>query len=400
LRTEEIMKNRNLLMIPGPIEFEPAVLAEMGAPTTSHLAPNFMEAFGQVLERMRQVFLCPEGQPFVLAGTGTLAMDSAGANLVEAGDQALVVNTGFFSDRFGAILERYGAHVSHLRAAPGDQPRLEQVEAALKERQYKLLTITQVDTSTGVLADVQGIARLTRQQDTLCVVDGVCSVAGEELHMTEWGVDLALTASQKAIGVPPGLALLMAGPRAMDAFQKRKAPVLNYYADWTNWLSVMQAYEARKPSYFGTPAVNLIFALNISLGMILAEGMPARFARHAWLSRACKAGVQALGLEQVPVSSTMAANTMTAPRFPDGVAGADFLAAANRAGVTLAGGLLPAIRTQYFRIGHMGEVKPGDILAVLGAVESALSSCGYSFETGKGLAAAMYVLQNAAHSLD
>lgn len=393
------MKKRNLLMIPGPIEFDPAVLAEMGAPTTSHLAPNFIEAFGQALERMREVFLCPEGQPFVLAGTGTLAMDSAGANLVEPGDRALVVNTGYFSDRFGAILERYGAQVTQLRVAPGDRPGLEQVEAALKEGQYKLLTITQVDTSTGVLADVQGAARLARQQEIICLVDGVCSVAGEELRMTEWGVDLALTASQKAIGVPPGLALLVAGPRAMEAFQKRKKPVLNYYADWTNWLPVMQAYEARKPSYFGTPAVNLIFALSVSLGMILAEGMPERFARHAWLSQACKAGMQALGLDQVPVTPQVAANTMTAPRFPEGVVGADFLAAANRAGVTLAGGLLPAIRAQYFRIGHMGEVKAGDVLAVVGAVESALASCGYSFEAGKGLAAAMSILQNDAPTL-
>ena len=188
----------------------------------------------------------------------------------------------------------------------------------------------------------------------------------------------------------------MAGPKAMEAFQKRQKPVINYYADWTNWLPVMQAYEARKPSYFATPAVNLIFALNVSLGLILSEGMPGRFARHARLSRACKAGIRALGLDQVPVSSHVAANTMTAPRFPEGVAGTDFLAAANRAGVTLAGGLLPAIRAQYFRIGHMGEVKPGDILAVIGAVESALASCGYSFEIGEGLAAAMTDLQNTA----
>jgi alanine-glyoxylate transaminase/serine-glyoxylate transaminase/serine-pyruvate transaminase len=387
------MKNRNLLMIPGPIEFEPAVLAEMGAPTSSHLAPNFIEAFGQALERMRQVFLCPEGQPFLLAGTGTLAMDSAASNLVEPGDRALVVNTGYFSDRFGAILERYGAQVMHLRATPGDCPSLEQVEAELKQGIYKLVTVTHVDTSTGVLADVSGIARLARQQGVLCVVDGVCSVAGEELRMSEWGVDLAITASQKAVGVPPGLALLMVGPRAMEAYLKRKNLVMNYYADWTNWLSIMQAYEARKPSYFATPAVNLVFALNVSLGIILSEGMQERFARHVRLSRACKVGIQALGLGQVPTRPDLAANTMTAPRFPDGVVGADFLAAANRAGVILAGGLHPAIRSQYFRIGHMGEVKPGDILAVIGAVESALMSCGYSFEAGKGVAAAMAVLE-------
>ena len=121
------MKDRTLLMIPGPIEFEPAVLSALGAPTTSHLAPNFIEAFGQSLERMRQVFLSTDGQPFVLAGSGTLAMDSAAANLIESGDKALVVETGYFSDRFGAILERYGARVTYVRAPVGGRPSLEEV---------------------------------------------------------------------------------------------------------------------------------------------------------------------------------------------------------------------------------------------------------------------------------
>ena len=210
------MKNRSLLMIPGPIEFEPAVLAAMGAPTTSHLAPEFVEAFGQALGKMRQVFLCPDGQPIVLAGTGTLAMDSAGANLVEPGDRVLVFNTGYFGDRFGALLERYGAALTHLRAAPGDRPTLDEVEHALRQGGYKLVTITHVDTSTGVLADVKELAELAGKYGALSVVDGVCSVAGEELAMSDWGVDVAFTASQKAIGVPPGLALLMVGPRAME----------------------------------------------------------------------------------------------------------------------------------------------------------------------------------------
>ena len=168
---------------------------------------------------------------------------------------------------------------------------------------YKLMTITHVDTSTAVIAEVQEIAALGKQYGVLTIVDGVCSVAGEELKMDAWGVDLALTASQKAVGVPPGLALLMIGPRAVEAFQKRNTPVLNYYADWTNWLPIMQAYEARKPSYFGTPPVNLIFALDVSLGQILAEGMSDRVARHVAISRACKAGIQALGLSQVPLQT-------------------------------------------------------------------------------------------------
>jgi len=166
------------------------------------------------------------------------------------------------------------------RIRSGGCPALEAVEAALKTARFKLLTVTHVDTSTGVLTDVQGLAALARQYDTLIVVDGVCSVAGEELRMTEWGVDVAFTASQKAVGAPPGLALLVAGSRAMAAFKACTKLVLNFYADWTHRLPVMEAYEARKPAYFGTPAVNLIVALNVSLGLILKEGMEARFTRH------------------------------------------------------------------------------------------------------------------------
>jgi alanine-glyoxylate transaminase/serine-glyoxylate transaminase/serine-pyruvate transaminase len=382
------MKNRSLLMIPGPIEFDPAVLAALGAPTTSHLAPDFIEAFGQALDRMREGFLCQEGQPFVLAGSGTLAMDCAGANLVEPGDKVLVVNTGYFSERFAALLERYGAQVTQVTAPVGGMPALAEVQAALERESYKLVTITHVDTSTAVMADVPGIAALVRSTGALVIVDGVCSVAGEELRMDEWGVDLALTASQKAIGVPPGLALLVAGPRVMEAFHRRRAPVLNYYADWTNWLPVMQAYAARRPSYFGTPAVNLVFALNVSLGQILAEGLEKRFARHQLLSRMCQAGVTALGLRQVPLQADFTAHTLTAPRYPAGVDGAPFLARAAQAGVVLAGGLHPAIKAEYFRIGHMGAHTPGDILATMGAVEAALAGCGYAFEAGVGVGAA------------
>ena len=386
------MKDRKLLMIPGPIEFTPEVLRAMGMATASHVAPNFVDAFGQALERMRQVFLCPNGQPFVLAGSGTLAMDTAAANLIEPGDKALVVNTGYFSDRFAVILERYGADVTQVRApAIGDAPSLEAVEAALRAGDFKLMTVTHVDTSTAVGTDVKGLAALGRQYGALVVVDGVCSVAGEEMHQEEWGIDLTLTASQKAIGVPPGLALVVAGPRAMDAFQRRKAPVGSYYADWTQWLPIMEAYEARQPGYFGTPPVNLIWALNVSLGQILDEGMEARFARHRLLGDACKAAVTALGMKQVPVGPDRMATTLTAPYYPEGV-DAGVLGRINQAGVILAGGLHPEIRTRYFRIGHMGAVTASDILTTVGAIERGLRQVGYRFEVGAGLAAAQAAL--------
>ena len=253
------------------------------------------------------------------------------------------------------------------------------------------MTITHVDTSTAVGADVQGLAALGRRFGALVVVDGVCSVAGEEMRQDDWGIDLALTASQKAIGVPPGLALVVAGPRAMDAFHQRKTPVLNYYADWTQWLPIMQAYEERRPSYYGTPPVNLIWALNVSLGQILEEGMDARFARHRRLSDALKAGIAALGMSQVPVSAGKTATTLTAPYYPEGVDGA-MLKHVGQAGVILAGGLHPEIKAQYFRIGHMGAVTRSDILATLGAIEYGVAQVGYEFELGAGLAAAQQVL--------
>ncbi len=388
------MKGRTLLMIPGPIEFEPEVLAAMGAPTTSHVAADFIEAFGQALERMREVFQSPDGQPFVIAGSGTLAMDIAAANLIEPGDKALVVNTGYFGDRMGQVLERYGAKVTQVRAPLGSRPSAEEVEAAFAQGPFKLMSITQVDTSTGVLADVRGLASLGRRRETLVVVDGVCSVAGEELRMKEWGVDLALTASQKAISVPPGLALVMAGPRAMDAFRARKSLVGSYYSDLSHWLPIMQAYEARKASYFGTPAVNLVWALNISLGQILAEGMEKRITRHRQLGCAAQMAIEALGLGQIPARSEIAAHTMTAPRYPKGVQGADLLPRIRRAGATLAGGLHPDIKGEHFRIGHMGPSTMNDLLATIGAVETGLRECGYSFEPGAGLAGAMRALDS------
>jgi alanine-glyoxylate transaminase/serine-glyoxylate transaminase/serine-pyruvate transaminase len=386
------MKDRTLLMIPGPIEFEPDVLEALGAPTTSHVAPDFIEVFGQALERMREVWHAPTGQPFVLAGSGTLAMDAAGANLVEPGDRALVLSTGVFGDRFEDLLSRYGAEVKALRFPLGEAVDFAKVRGELESGSFKLMTATHVDTSTAVRVDAEAFGSLGRELGVLTILDGVCSVAGEEIRQEEWGIDVVLTASQKAIGVPPGLALLVASQRALESWRARKAPVGNYYADWGKWLPVMQAYEERRPSYFGTPAVNLVCALNLSLGQILDEGMDHRFARHRRIGTACRAGLNALGLGMVPTSQLHAANTLSAPRYPSGVAASELLAAIRSAGVMLAGGLHPEIQSEYFRIGHMGAIRAGDLLATIGAVEDGLQKCGHRFELGDGLAAAQQVI--------
>jgi len=380
-------------MIPGPIEFTPEVMRAMGMPTTSHVAPNFINIFGEAIELLRQVFLSPTGQPFIMAGSGTLAMDMAAANLIEEGDGVLVVNTGYFSDRFARIAERYGARVAEVRASVvGDVPSVAEVEAALKSGSFKLMTLTHVDTSTAVSVDVKKLAKIARAYGVLTAVDGVCSVGGEELRQDEWEVDIALTASQKAIGVPPGLALLVAGPRAIDAFKRRKSPVRNFYADWNEWLPIMKAYEERKPSYFGTPAVNLVWALNVSLKQILEEGMEKRVERHRVISRAFKEAMTSLDLKQVPLSNEKSATTLSGVYYPDGT-DSSLLKLIGEAGVIVAGGLHPQIKDRYFRVGHMGGVNNSDILATIGAIETALSRSGCKFEKGKGLQAAAMILE-------
>jgi alanine-glyoxylate transaminase/serine-glyoxylate transaminase/serine-pyruvate transaminase len=366
------MKSRKLLMIPGPVEFEPAVMRAMGAPTTSHVASDFIETFGRCLEMMREVWLAPSGQPVILAGSGTLAMDAAGANLVESGDKALVISTGYFGERYANLLERYGAKVTVLRAETGEVVDPELIDRTLSVDSFKLMTFTHVDTSTAVRVDPVAIGRMGKKHGVLTILDGVCSVAGEEIRQDEWGIDVVLTASQKAVGVPPGLALLMFSPEAIRAFKARKTLVGNYYADLSHWIPIMEAYEGRKPSYFGTPAVNLVAALEVSLTGILREGMGQRFERHRMIGRMFREGLKSLGLEMIPKQEEISANTLSAPFFPAGVEGPAFLRKVNEYGIILAGGLLPEIKTRYFRIGHMGSVNRADTVATLDAIRSAL----------------------------
>ncbi len=371
------MKGRKLLMIPGPIEFEPAVMQAVGMQTTSHVAPDFIASFGHALEMMREVWLAPAGQPFIIAGTGTLAMDMAGSNLIEPGDSALVISTGYFGDRYADLLSRYGANVTLLKAATGETVKVSEVEAELKKKRYKLMTFTHVDTSTAVMVDPEPLGLLGQKYGVMTVLDGVCSVAGEEIRQDEWKIDVVLTASQKAVGVPPGLALMVISEKALGVWKERKTPVGNYYCDWSHWLPVMKAYEERRPSYFGTPAVNLVTGLEVSLGIILKEGMDSRFARHQRLARVFRAAIKDMGLKMIPLSEEISASTLSAPYYPEGVQWASFMKAIAASDVILAGGLLPEIKEKYFRVGHMGSVTNGDILATISAIDNALKSSGY-----------------------
>ncbi|MBI9047725.1 MAG: alanine--glyoxylate aminotransferase family protein [Anaerolineaceae bacterium] len=372
---------RKLLMIPGPIEVDEQVLMTNGKPVDSHVSPVFIETYGACLDGLKTVFAAEDGMPFVIAGSGTYAMELAVANVVEPEDRCIVLETGYFSWRMADILLRHGGVVDLVKAEVGMVPDLDDVETALKSG-AKILAITHVDTSTGVVAPVKEYAALGRKYNALVIVDGVCAVAGQEFRQKDWDVDICLTGSQKALAAPPGLALVMARPRALKAFEGRKTPVGSYYADWNLWLPIMRAYMDRKPSYFATPAVNLVDSLAVSVQQILEEGMDARWKRHRKVSKAFKAGSTALGLNQIPVEEAHRADTLTTLYYPEGVDAA-LLGRIGKAGVALAGGLYPELKTQYFRVGHMGNNGIQEILTTLSAIES-----GLGIQDGSGVAAA------------
>ena len=180
----------------------------------------------------------PSSQPFVISGSGTLGWDFVAANLAECGEDVLVLHTGYFADSFADCFETYGVKATQIKAPIGHRPQLSQIEEALRVRKYKLLTVTHVDTSTGVLSEIRALSELVRRvsPETLIVVDGVCSVGCEEIKFDEWGLDVVLTASQKAIGCPAGLCIFMCSGRAIETFKGRKSPPASYFASMANWL--------------------------------------------------------------------------------------------------------------------------------------------------------------------
>ena len=388
-----MMPNRPLLMIPGPVEVSPAVLEAYSGPPPSHLAPHVIEAFGRSVEQMRDVWCAgPDSQPFIAAGSGTLAMEMAVTNLVDPGQRAVVVNTGYFGDRMTEMLRRRGARVAEVSAEVGDTAPFEAVEDALASDETSVLYATHVDTSTGVRVDVERLARLARSHGALSVFDGVCATGGERFEMQSWAADVYLTASQKAIGLPPGLALMVVSPRALSARRTLKTPP-PMATDWLEWLPIMEAYQARRPSYFSTPATNLICALEVGLSEISDAGIIERFELHRLTAEALRAAWRALDLELFCAGDDVAASTLSAIRYPASV-DASLVATLASEGVVAAGGLYPGRQHEYFRIGHMGWIitRPDLVLDAVSALERALDACGHTVEPGAGRRAAAATL--------
>ncbi|KAK7753540.1 hypothetical protein SLS62_004398 [Diatrype stigma] len=347
------------LLIPGPIEFDDAVLQSMSHFSESHVGPGFVATFGETLSMLRKLFqtTSPSSQPFIISGSGTLGWDLVAANLAEPGDNVLVLSTGYFSDGFGDCFKVYGANVDQVKAPVGSRPQLPEIEAALKSKKYKIITVTHVDTSTGVLSELQKLSELVQSvsPDTLLIVDGVCSVACEEIAFDDWKIDGVVTASQKAIGCPAGLSISMFSGKAIEAFKARKSPPGSYFASIKNWLP--------------------------TLTQILAKPLSERFAKHKEASDRIKKAVADLGLKQVASNPEDQAHGMTAIYLPETVKATDLLPRLAKNGIIWAGGIHKEIAPKYVRFGHMGvsvtDPSRTDIDRAIEALKGGLTELGY-----------------------
>ncbi|KAF7797185.1 hypothetical protein EIP86_008377 [Pleurotus ostreatoroseus] len=349
----------------------------------------------------RDVVCTTTGQPFLVAGSGTLGWDQVASNLIEPGEHALLLNSGYFGDSFTDCLRAYGANVDEIRAPFGKAVTQAELEQALQKKSYKLVCFTHVDTSTSVLSDAQMIGETVKRlsPNSLVILDGVCSVASEEICMDAWGIDVVLTASQKGLGAPPGLSIVVASQRALQVLDNRVAPVASFYASWKRWLPIMKAYENGTPAYFATPPVNLIRAFHASLTQITRRepSLEKRFQLHREAAQRVRSAAAELGLALVPTDLKYTANGMTAIYLPQGLGVADLVPRLAQRGVVITGGIHKEYKgllsslgrfgwsqkadaiystDKYFRIGHMGvtAVQPErkDVDKVITALKDSL----------------------------
>jgi aspartate aminotransferase-like enzyme len=376
------MRNRKLVMIPGPTPVVRSIQDQMGRETVAFGDSNFIKDFKELVEDLKTLWKT-EGEVFVVAGTGTMAMEMGIANTLKSGDNLLIVSNGFFGDRFIDLAERKGINVDVISSEWGKIVPVKDIEAKLSEKKYAAMTVTHVDTSTGVCAPIKEIGEMMKKfPETMYIVDGVCATAAEPEYVDDMNIDILITGSQKAFGVAPGLAIVWAGPKAMER-RKELGRIPEYYIDFDKWLPIMN-----DPSkYFATPAVNMIWALKESVRIIKEEGIENRYERHRKNARAMQAALEVMGFTLLAEKEHRAV-TLSNVLYMDGVNDLEFRKVLGEEGVVVAGGLA-AYAGKMFRLGHMGNIDTHDMVSTIAAIERALYKSGIEVELGRGVGALM-----------
>ncbi len=374
------MRESKLLLIPGPTPVDGRILEVLSQPTVSHLSPETVGALSGAVENMKKIVRTKDGQPFILAGAGTLAMEIALLNITADSDHVLILSQGYFGQRMAEIAEAFDLKYRLIQSPWGKVVGADELRAELKKHKYEVVVCTHVDTATGSCAPIELYSEVIKQEapEALLVVDGVCATGGVEENLDSWGIDVILTAAQKCLGAPPGLAIDVFSRRALD--KRKKLPkVKAYYADILRWLPVME----NPKKYFSTPAVNEIRAFYEATRLVLEEGLEKRFERHERYASAIRSGLRSLGFS-IYTDETCLASTLSVVSYPDGIEDQSFRQKLEEFGVVVAGGLGPTAG-QVFRLGHMGNLTRADIIFAFDALEKTLLALGGEVSLGDGV---------------
>jgi alanine-glyoxylate transaminase / serine-glyoxylate transaminase / serine-pyruvate transaminase len=339
-----------LLMVPGPTNLSKRVREALSQPQVGHTDPEFAKNFSDTLQLARRAFRNDNGYQFVFTGTGTVGMEAAVAATVEAGDKVLVLNTGYFGQRMADINRCYGADVDEIGSGFGLHADPDAVRKRLAAGRFKALYVTHVDTGTTVSNPIADIVKEAKSAGVFAVVDGVCSVGGVEFEFDKLGADLAFTGSQKALAAPPGAVLVAVSGEFLAQLEAKKGRIKTYYANLLRWKAVMD--DPR--SYFATPAVQLMQALNQALKEVEEEGLDKRWSRHKSNARVIRDGIESTKSKLV-VEQGYRADTVTGIWTDPGLAPAIQKSLREEHGIDVARGL-GENNTRMLRVGHFGNL--------------------------------------------
>jgi aspartate aminotransferase-like enzyme len=378
--------SKNLLFIPGPVTVAEPVLAATGQQMIDHRGPRFKELLESLSSRLKPIFGTVAGDVLILGGSGTGGLEAAVGNMFGPGDTLLACPVGVFGQRLIAIARAFGCTVEVLETPWGngvDPQALRERLAADTEKRITGILLTHNETSTGVQNVMGPLAEITREHGAYVVVDTVSGLAASEFTMDAWGFDVVVSASQKALAAPPGLAMVAVAPRAWAKIKANPSP--RFYFDLV---------KARDFATLGqtpwTPPVSIVYALDTALDLYFAEGPAAVWARHARYARAVRAACEALQLQIFSQDGSHSV-TVVAANVPPGLDGdAVRRELREQRGVTLGGGQ-KELKGKIIRIGTMGDLSQTDILGMLGALEIALLDAGQPVKIGTGAKAALEV---------
>ena len=385
----ELQPSARLLLGPGPSSVHPRVLQAMTLPVMGHLDPDFFQVMNDIGDMLREVYRTSNVMTMPVSATGTGAMETACANMLEPGDTMVVCRNGYFGIRLGNIAERCGARVFEVDTPWGRPVDPQALEDELKKHaSVKAVGVVHAETSTGVLTPLPEIIDVIHRHGALAIVDAVTSLGGHDMQVDEWGVDVCYSGTQKCLGAPPGLAPITLSENAMEVLRTRETPVQSFYFN----LQELESYWGRNRAYHHTAPISMTYALRESLRMMMEEGIENRIQRHAKAAAALRAGLEALGLDLL-ADPDYRLNPLTTVGIPEGIDDAQVRATLlNDYSIEIGGGL-GEFRGKAWRIGLMGDsARDRNVLALLSALEQILNENGYEVAFGSSLAAAQKAL--------